>query len=140
MRDVIETNPHLELICPVATDSAAFGIATEILSNRERIHVLPLMDLGDFLNTAARSKFILTDSAGTVEEASVFHKPVLLLRENTERQEAIKAGTAKVVGTDPTSIQQLNDKKFYNRMTSGGQLFGDGHAADKIVDIIKSKF
>ena len=80
-----------------------------------------------------------------MEEASVFHKPVLLLRENTERQEAIKAGTAKVVGTDPTSIQQavfslLNDKKFYNRMTSGGQLFGDGHAADKIVDIIKSKF
>lgn len=145
MRDVIETNPNLELICPVATDSAAFGIATEILSNRDRIHVLPLMDLGDFLNTAARSKFILTDSAGTVEEASVFHKPVLLLRKNTERQEAIQAGTAKVVGTDPTSIQQavfslLNDKKYYNQMTSGGQIFGDGHAADKIVDIIKREF
>ena len=145
MRDVIETNPNLELICPVATDSAAFGIATEILSNRDRIHVLPLMDLGDFLNTAARSKFILTDSAGTVEEASVFHKPVLLLRKNTERQEAIQAGTAKVVGTDPTSIQQavfslLNDKKYYNQMTSGGQIFGDGHAAEKIVDIIKREF
>ncbi|WP_295731831.1 non-hydrolyzing UDP-N-acetylglucosamine 2-epimerase [uncultured Limosilactobacillus sp.] len=145
MRDVIETNPNLELICPVATDSAAFGVATKILSNRDRIHVMPLMDLGDFLNTAARSKFILTDSAGTVEEASVFHKPVLLLRQNTERTEAIKAGTAKIVGTDPTSIQQavfalLNDKKFYNQMTSGGQLFGDGHAADQIVKIIKREF
>lgn len=142
MRDVVETNPNVELVCPVATDSAAFGIATEILANRDRIHVMPLMDLGDFLNTAARSKFILTDSAGTVEEASVFHKPVLLLQKNTERLEAIKAGTAKVVGTDPTSIQQatfslLHDKKFYNRMTSGGQLFGDGHAADQIVEIIK---
>ena len=145
MRDVVETNPNVELVCPVATDSAAFGIATEILANRDRIHVMPLMDLGDFLNTAARSKFILTDSAGTVEEASVFHKPVLLLRKNTERLEAIKAGTAKVVGTDPTSIQQatfslLHDKKFYNRMTSGGQLFGDGHAADQIVEIIKREF
>lgn len=145
-RDIIETNPDLELICPVATDSAAFGIATKILSNRDRIHVLPLMDLGDFLNTAARSRFILTDSAGTVEEASVLHKPVLLLRENTERTEAIKAGTAKIVGTDPTSIQQavfslMHDKKYYNRMTSGSKgLFGDGHAADKIVDIIKREF
>lgn len=145
MRDIIETNPNIELICPVATDSAAFGIATQILANRERIHVLPLMNLGDFLNTAARSKFIVTDSAGTVEEASVFHKPVLLLRKNTERPEAIKAGTAKIVGTDPTSIQQeaftlLHDKRAYNQMTSAGQLFGDGHAADKIVDILKREF
>ncbi|WP_251545382.1 non-hydrolyzing UDP-N-acetylglucosamine 2-epimerase [Limosilactobacillus caecicola] len=146
MRDVVETNPDIELICPVAMDSRAFDIATKILANHDRIHMMPLMDLGDFLNTAARSKFILTDSAGTVEEASVFHKPVLLLRENTERPEAIKAGTAKIVGTDPTSIQQavfelLNDKRIYHQMTSGGRnIFGDGHAADHIVDIIKREF
>lgn len=145
MRDVVETNPRVELICPVATDSAAFSIATRILANRDRIHVMPLMNLGDFLNTAARSKFIVTDSAGTVEEASVFHKPVLLLRKNTERPEAIKAGTAKIVGTDPTSIQQaaftlLHDKRAYNQMTSAGQLFGDGHAAEKIVEILKREF
>lgn len=145
MRDVVETNDDVELVCPVATDSAAFGIATEILSDRERIHVMPLMNLGDFLNTAARSEFILTDSAGTVEEASVFHKPVLLLRNNTERPEAIKARTAKIVGTDPTSIQQevftlLHDKHEYRRMTNAGQIFGDGHAADKIVDILKKEF
>lgn len=145
MRDVIETNPNLELICPVAEDSAAFDIATHVLANRDRIHVMPLMNLGDFLNTVARSKFILTDSAGTVEEASVFHKPVLLLRKNTERTEAVQAGTAKVVGTDPTSIQQavftlLNDRRVYNSMTSSGLLFGDGHAAARIVKIIKANF
>lgn len=145
LRDVIETNPNLELVCPVATDSAAFTIATRVLANRDRIHVMPLMNLDDFLNTAARSEFILTGSAGTVEEASVFHKPVLLLRDVTERQEAIKAGTAKIVGTDPTSIQQacfalLNDHRLYKEMTSAGNLFGDGHAAEKICRLLKEKY
>lgn len=75
----------------------------------------------------------------------MFHKPVLLLRKNTERTEAVQAGTAKVVGTDPTSIQQavftlLNDRRVYNSMTSSGLLFGDGHAAARIVKIIKANF
>lgn len=145
LRDIIETHQNLELICPVATDSEAFTIATRILAGRDRIHVMPLMNLGDFLNTAARSRFILTDSAGTVEEASVFHKPVLLLRDVTERQEAIKAGTARVVGTDPTSIQQavfdlLNDHHLYKKMTSAGDLFGDGHAAERIIKLLKEHY
>lgn len=145
LRDVVETNPDLELVCPVAEDSAAFTIAQRILANRDRIHVMPLMNLEDFLNTAARSEFILTDSAGTVEEASVFHKPVLLLRDVTERQEAVMAGTAKVVGTDPTSIQQacfelLNDRHVYNEMTAAGNLFGDGNAAEKICQLLKEKY
>lgn len=145
LRDVVETNPDLELVCPVTKDSSAYEIADRILANRDRIHVMPLMNLDDFLNTAARSEFILTDSAGTVEEASVFHKPVLLLRDVTERQEAIKAGTAKVVGTDPTSIQQacfalLHDRRVYNEMTAAGNLFGDGHAAEKICQLLKENY
>src|SRR5699024_11269420 len=83
LRDVVETNPDVELLCPMALDSRGFPLAQRLLANRARIHLVPLLALRDFINTAARSYLIVTDSAGTVEEASVFHRPVLLLRQNT---------------------------------------------------------
>ncbi len=146
MRDVVETNPDVELVCPLAVDSRGYPLAERLLAGHERIHLMPLMNLGDFINTAARSYLILTDSAGTVEEASVFHRPVLLLRQNTERQEALFAQTARVVGTDPTSIQQavfelLTDKRSYKEMLNDdGELFGDGHAAERIVTELAKRF
>ncbi|MBM6753291.1 UDP-N-acetylglucosamine 2-epimerase (non-hydrolyzing) [Lactobacillus alvi] len=146
MRDIVETNPDVELICPLPLDSQSFSLAEQLLANHQRIHLMPLMTLGDFINTAARSYLILTDSAGTVEEATVFHRPVLLLRQNTERPEALFAQTTKIVGTDPTSIQQamfdlLNDKHLYRTMVSeSADIFGDGHAAERIVAELKKRF
>ena len=85
----------------------------------------------------------MTDSGGIQEEAPAIHKPVLLLREKTERQEAVDVGAVKVVGTDPTSIQQavftlLNDHKAYKKMDQAENPFGDGHASERILDIIEN--
>ena len=146
MRDVVETNPDVELLCPMALDSRGFPLAQRLLANRARIHLVPLLALRDFINTAARSYLIVTDSAGTVEEASVFHRPVLLLRQNTERPEALFAQTTRVVGTDPTSLQQavfelLHDKRAYRAMQNEDEaLFGDGHAAERILAALQQHY
>lgn len=100
------------------------------------------MNLDEYLNTAARSYMLVTDSASVVEEAPAMHKPVLLLRDKTERPEALIAGFAKVVGTDPTTIQQaafelLHNKRTYKKMTSAPNPFGEGYAAERIVHLIK---
>lgn len=143
VRDIVETNPQVELVCPLEPNSDAYRLAQALFSHHERIHLVPVMPLGTFINTVARSYLIVTDSAGTVEEASVFHKPVLLLREKTERVEAVYAQTARVVGTDPLSIQQalfelLTDKRAYREMQRADEnLFGDGHAAERIVAALR---
>ncbi len=142
MRDIVETNEDVDLIYPVYPNSEVMSLADEVLGNKERIHLIQPLNHGDFLNLAARCDFIVTDSGGIQEEAPAIHKPVLLLREKTERQEAVDVGAVKVVGTDPTSIQQavftlLNDHKAYKKMDQTENPFGDGHASERILDIIE---
>ena len=142
MRDIVETNEDVDLIYPVYPNSEVMSLADEVLGNKERIHLIQPLNHGDFLNLAARCDFIVTDSGGIQEEAPAIHKPVLLLREKTERQEAVDVGAVKVVGTDPTSIQQavftlLNDHKAYKKMDQSENPFGDGHASERILDIIE---
>ena len=142
VRDIVETNPDVELVCPLAPDPEVMSLAGEILGERERIHLIKPLPHKDFLNIAARSTLIITDSGTIQEEAPALHKPVLLLREKTERQEAVDVGAVQIVGTDPTSIQQavfelLNNSHAYQKMATAPNPFGDGHASDHILRIIE---
>lgn len=142
MRDVVETNPDVDLIYPVYPNSEVLSMADEVLGEQERVHLIEPLNHSDFLNLAARSDFLVTDSGSIQEEAPALHKPVLLLREKTERQEAVEEGSVKIVGTNPTSIQQaifelLHQTKIYRKMAEAPNPFGDGHASEKILQIIK---
>lgn len=141
VRDIVETNPDVELICPLASDPEVMSLADSILGGRDRIHLIQPLPHTDFLNIAARSTLIITDSGTIQEEAPALHKPVLLLREKTERQEAVDVGAVRIVGTDPTSIQQavfelLNNNRTYQEMVTAPNPFGDGHASTRILNII----
>lgn len=145
MRDIVETNPDVELLCPLYPADDVMSLADQVFTGCARVHVVSPMNLGEYLNTAARSYLLVTDSAGVVEEAPALHKPVLLLREKTERPEAIIAGCAQVVGTDPTTIQQaafdlLHNKRSYKKMAAAPNPFGDGFAADRIINLISHYF
>lgn len=142
MKDIVETNPDVELIYPTISNPDVLTMAEKILGGKDRIHLVKPLDHGSFLNLAARSTIIVTDSGSIQEEAPALHKPVLLLREKTERQEAVDVGAVKVVGTDPTSIQQavfelLNNHRAYKQMAGAENPFGDGHASERILTIIK---
>lgn len=141
MRDIVETNSNVDLIFPIYPYSEEVSLANEILGDHERIHLIEPLNHHDFLNIAARSTILLTDSGGLQEEAPALHRPLLLLRDETERQEAVSLGGVKIVGTDPTTIQQavfelLNDEKKYRQMEQAEVPFGDGHASEKILKII----
>lgn len=142
MRDIVETNADVDLILPVHPLPTEVSLAEEILGNHDRIHLIEPLNHHDFLNLAARSTILLSDSGSLQEEAPALHKPLLLLRNETERQEAVHLGGVKVVGTDPTAIQQAvfellhNDKK-YHQMEQAEMPFGDGHASERILQIIK---
>lgn len=142
MKDVVETNDDVEVIYPVYPDSEVISMADEVLGKQDRIHLVEPLNHSDFLNLAARSDFLITDSGSIQEEAPALHKPVLLLREKTERQEAVEEGSVKIVGTNPTSIQQavfelLHQPKVYRKMAEAPNPFGDGHASEKILQIIQ---
>lgn len=142
MKDIVETNPDVDLIYPVFPHPDMLAMAEKILGNRDRIHLIKPLDHRSFLNLAARSTLIITDSGSMQEEAPALHKPVLLLREKTERQEAVDVGAVKVVGKDPTSIQQtvfelLNHPRVYRQMAEAANPFGDGQASQRILRIIE---
>lgn len=142
VRDIVETNPDVDLIFPVYPQPDVMAMAEDILGDHERIHLVDPLSHRDFLNLAARSTLIITDSGTIQEEAPALHKPVLLLRDKTERQEAVDVGVVQVVGTDPTSIQQavfelLHDQRAYRRMAEAQNPFGDGHASEYILAITK---
>lgn len=142
MKDVVETNPDVDVIYPVYPNSEVISMADEVLGKQYRVHLIEPLNHSDFLNLAARSDFLITDSGSIQEEAPALHKPVLLLREKTERQEAVEEGSVKIVGTNPTSIQQavfelLHQPKIYRKMAEAPNPFGDGHASEKILQIIQ---
>lgn len=142
MRDIVETNNNLDLIFPVYPHPEEELLANDILGDHDRIHLITPLNHHDFLNIAARSSILLTDSGGLQEEAPALHRPLLLLRDETERQEAVSLGGVKIVDTDPTTIQQavfelLNDEKKYRQMELAEVPFGDGHASEKILKIVE---
>lgn len=141
MKDVVDNYNDVEIVYPVHLSPAVRKVANEILGNDKHIHLIEPVDVVDFHNLAKRSYFIMTDSGGVQEEAPSLGKPVLVLRDTTERPEGVKAGTLKLVGTDQQKVRQamvtlLEDKDFYQQMASAKNPYGDGHASQKILDAI----
>lgn len=141
IRRIIDEHPDVKAIYPIHMNPAVRRAAHEELSGCERIRLIEPLDVLDFHNFLARSYMILTDSGGIQEEAPSLGKPVLVMRDMTERPEGIAAGTLKLVGTDEEVIYEnfrelLENKKAYNVMTHAANPYGDGHACEKIADIL----
>ncbi|KRM72421.1 UDP-N-acetylglucosamine 2-epimerase [Lacticaseibacillus brantae DSM 23927] len=145
MRQVVEQHPDVEIIYPVHLNPVVQEAANEILGQHPRIHLIEPLDVVDFHNLAARSYFIMTDSGGVQEEAPSLGKPVLVLRDTTERPEGVEAGTLRLVGTQPEAVQSamvelLEDDAAYAKMANAKNPYGDGQAARRILDAISYYF
>jgi len=143
VNQLIDEYEDIEVIYPVHKNPNVRKVVYEHLSNRSRIHLIEPVDYIDFVNLMNDSYFILTDSGGIQEEAPSLGKPVLVLRNETERPEAVQAGTVKIVGTDNASILSnckilLDNKGEYNKMANAINPYGDGTASKQIVNILKS--
>ncbi|WKN29444.1 UDP-N-acetylglucosamine 2-epimerase (non-hydrolyzing) [Apilactobacillus kunkeei] len=135
----------IEVVYPVHLSPAVQSVAHSVFDGVSRVHLIEPLDVVDFHNMAARSHFIMTDSGGVQEEAPSLGKPVLVLREATERPEGVDAGTLKLVGTDPEKIsasidQLLDDEEEYNKMATAENPYGDGTASKQILAAIKEVF
>ena len=142
LREMVDVHSELEVVYPVHLSPAVQEAAKDILSDHERIHLIEPLDVLDFHNLASRSYFIMTDSGGVQEEAPSLGKPVLVLRDTTERPEGVRAGTLKLVGTDPNRVKEamtalLTDEKLYKDMSQAPNPYGDGKASERIVQAIQ---
>lgn len=140
---LLEKHDDIQVIYPVHMNPAVREVADELLGNNDRIHLIEPLEVVDFHNFAARSHIILTDSGGIQEEAPSLGKPVIVLRDTTERPEGIDAGTLKLAGTDEDTIFNLSDEllsnqESYDRMSKAYNPYGDGHASERIVEALKS--
>ncbi len=137
----VEDNGDVEVVYAVHKNPAVVEPVHRILGGHPRIHLLDPLDLKDMHNLMNRSFLVMTDSGGLQEEVPSMHKPVLVLRNVTERPEGIEAGTLKLAGVEEETIyrltaQLLNDKQEYERMARAENPFGDGHASKRIVEAI----
>ncbi len=144
VRRVIEAYEDVKVVYPVHLNPIITQLADEELAGIDRVRLIPPLDVVDFHNLMKRSYFILTDSGGIQEEAPFFGKPVLVMRDTTERPEGIDAGTLKLVGTDPQIIffgcrSLFENPEEYEKMSSAKNPYGDGAASIRICDIIESK-
>ena len=141
IRKIVDEFPDVKVIYPVHLNPKVQEVAKEILGGNERIRLIEPLDVLDFHNFMERAYFIMSDSGGVQEEAPSLGKPVLVLRNTTERPEGIKAGTLKLVGTDTEDVYSeakklLNDEAYYNHMAEAKNPYGDGYASKYIVDAI----
>lgn len=139
---VLNEYPDVKAIYPIHMNPQVREIANSILGDSDRIHIIEPLDVLDFHNFLSRSYLILTDSGGIQEEAPSLGKPVLVMRDTTERPEGIKAGTLKLVGTDEETIYQnfkmlLDNEEEYIKMAHASNPYGDGFACKRIADILE---
>lgn len=135
----------VKVIYPIHKNPKVREVAKEIFGDSDKIKLIEPLEVFDFHNFQNKSYIIMTDSGGIQEEAPSLGKPVLVLRDTTERPEGIDAGTLKLVGTDEEIIYEeakklLSDKKEYEKMSHASNPYGDGHASERIVDAIIEKF
>ena len=145
LREMVDQEPTIEVVYPVHLSPAVQEAANDLLGEHDRIHLIEPLDVLDFHNLASRSYFIMSDSGGVQEEAPSLGKPVLVLRDTTERPEGVKAGTLKLVGTDPavvktTMTELLSNESLYLEMANARNPYGDGKASERIVQAIKHYF
>ena len=145
LREMVDQEPNIEVVYPVHLSPAVQEAANDLLGDHDRIHLIAPLDVLDFHNLASRSYFIMSDSGGVQEEAPSLGKPVLVLRDTTERPEGVRAGTLKLVGTDPavvkaTMTELLTNEHLYLEMANARNPYGDGRASERIVQAIKHYF
>lgn len=141
IRRIIDEHPDVKAIYPIHMNPVVREAAQQELGDCDRIHIIEPLDVLDFHNFLARSYLIITDSGGIQEEAPSLGKPVLVMRDTTERPEGIAAGTLKLVGTDEEVIYKafktlLEEQAEYDRMSKASNPYGDGHACKRIADIL----
>ncbi len=145
LRRLVETYPQVELVYPVHLSPVVREAAGKYLSGHEHIHLIDPIDVEEMHNLMARCSFVMTDSGGLQEEAPALGKPVLVLRRETERPEAVAAGTVKLAGTREEDIftlgsQLITDKGAYDAMAHAVNPYGDGRACERIADAIEYTF
>jgi UDP-N-acetylglucosamine 2-epimerase (non-hydrolysing) len=141
IRRIMDENPDVKAIYPIHMNPVVRQAAEQELGGCDRIHIIEPLDVLDFHNFLAKSYLILTDSGGIQEEAPSLGKPVLVMRDTTERPEGIAAGTLKLVGTDEEVIYRefnrlLTDENAYREMSVASNPYGDGHACERIADYL----
>jgi UDP-N-acetylglucosamine 2-epimerase (non-hydrolysing) len=141
LSDIVKRNSQIEIIYPVHKNPHVRETVFNLLSGKERIHLIDPLDYIDFVNLMAKSYLILTDSGGIQEEAPSLGKPVLVLRNITERPEAVEKGTVKIVGTNRKKIVEstealIKNKSLYNKMAKAINPYGDGKASNRIVKVL----
>lgn len=143
IKRVCNEHPDVKVIYPIHMNPIIHKTAEQILGDNKNIHIINPLDVIDFHNFLSNSYLILTDSGGIQEEAPSLGKPVLVMRNTTERPEGIEAGTLKLVGTDENTIYNsfkrlLEDNIEYEKMSKAGNPYGDGYASKKIADILEA--
>lgn len=143
IRRIVDETPDIRVIYPIHMNPVVRQAAREIFGGDDRIHIIEPLDVLDFHNFLARSYLILTDSGGIQEEAPSLGKPVLVMRDTTERPEGIEAGTLKLVGTNEETIYRefkklLTDKKEYEKMSQASNPYGDGLASIRIANSLET--
>jgi len=145
VRRIIDEFKDVKVIYPIHLNPVVREIANEEFNRCDRIHLIEPLEVFDFHNFQNKSYFIMSDSGGVQEEAPSLGKPVLVLRDTTERPEGIKAGTLKLTGTSEDKIYKeakklLTNKEAYNKMSKASNPYGDGHASERIADAIIEKY
>ena len=143
IRRVMDEHPDVKALYPIHMNPVVRAAAAEELGGCDRIHIIDPLEVLDCHNIMARSYLILTDSGGIQEESPALGKPVLVMRDTTERPEGINAGTLKLIGTDEETIYRnfktlLEDEAAYHAMANASNPYGDGHASERIADILEA--
>lgn len=142
---ILEKHSDVKVIYPVHLNPAVLSVAKEVFGGCDRVKLIAPLDVLDFHNFMSASYLIMTDSGGIQEEAPSLGKPVIVLRDTTERPEGVKAGTLKLAGTDENTIfrivdELLSNQEEYYRMSHASNPYGDGFASKRIVDAIMKRF
>ncbi len=145
IKRIVDEFEDVKVIYPIHMNPLVRSVAKEVFEGTDRVKLIEPLEVFDFHNFINKSYIILTDSGGIQEEAPGLGKPVLVLRDTTERPEGIEAGTLKLVGTDTEKIYEetkklLTDKKIYDSMSKASNPYGDGHASERIVDAIIERY
>jgi UDP-N-acetylglucosamine 2-epimerase (non-hydrolysing) len=143
IRRVVDAHPDVKVIYPIHMNPAVRALAADGFGGCDRVRLVEPLDVVSFHNYMARSYLILTDSGGIQEEAPSLGKPVLVMRDTTERPEGVAAGTLRLVGTDEESVcsafgRVLDDAGEYSRMSKAANPYGDGRACERIADVLET--
>ena len=141
LKEIAEENPHVDIVYPVHLNPNVQKPVNTLLSNIPNVHLIEPLQYEQFIYMMEKSTFIITDSGGVQEEAPSLGKPVLVMRDTTERPEALDAGTVKLVGTNTQLIineaqKLLDDTQAYDKMSKASNPYGDGHACEKIIQFL----